>query len=32
VLAVSFGHFGGYSVRTAKQYMARAGLPMRLDP
>ena len=32
VLAASIFHFGEYSVREAKQYMARAGLPMRLDP
>jgi cyclase len=32
VLAASIFHFGEYSVRDAKQYMARAGLPMRLDP
>lgn len=32
VLAASIFHFGEYSVRAAKQYMARAGLPMRLDP
>ncbi len=32
VLAASIFHFGEYSVRQAKQYMARAGLPMRLDP
>jgi imidazole glycerol-phosphate synthase subunit HisF len=32
VLAASIFHFGEYSVRTAKEYMARAGLPMRLDP
>jgi len=31
VLAASIFHFGQYSVREAKQYMARAGLPMRLD-
>jgi imidazole glycerol-phosphate synthase subunit HisF len=32
VLAASIFHFGEYSVRAAKEYMARAGLPMRLDP
>ena len=32
VLAASIFHFGEYSVREAKQYMAKAGLPMRLDP
>jgi cyclase len=32
VLAASIFHFGEYSVRTAKEHMARAGLPMRLDP
>jgi cyclase len=32
VLAASIFHFGEYSVREAKQYMARAGLPVRLDP
>ena len=32
VLAASIFHFGEYSVRAAKDYMARAGLPMRLDP
>ena len=32
VLAASIFHFGEYSVRTAKEYMASAGLPMRLDP
>jgi len=31
VLAASIFHFGEYSVSEAKQYMARAGLPMRLD-
>ncbi|HXZ46715.1 MAG TPA: imidazole glycerol phosphate synthase subunit HisF, partial [Pseudolabrys sp.] len=30
--AASIFHFGEYSVRQAKQYMAKAGLPMRLDP
>jgi cyclase len=32
VLAASIFHFGDHSVREAKGYMARAGLPMRLDP
>ena len=32
VLAASIFHFGEYSVREAKAYMARAGLPVRLDP
>jgi imidazole glycerol-phosphate synthase subunit HisF len=32
VLAASIFHFGEYSVREAKTYMANAGLPMRLDP
>jgi cyclase len=32
VLAASIFHFGEYTVRQAKEYMARAGLPMRLDP
>jgi imidazole glycerol-phosphate synthase subunit HisF len=32
VLAASIFHFGEHTVREAKQYMARAGLPMRLDP
>ena len=32
VLAASIFHFGEYSVRQAKDYMAHAGLPMRLDP
>ncbi len=32
VLAASIFHFGEHSVREAKNYMARAGLPMRLDP
>jgi cyclase len=32
VLAASIFHFGEYSVREAKHYMARACLPMRLDP
>jgi cyclase len=32
VLAASIFHFGEHSVREAKNYMAKAGLPMRLDP
>jgi cyclase len=32
VLAASIFHFGEYSVRQAKDYMAKSGLPMRLDP
>ncbi|HEX2215257.1 MAG TPA: imidazole glycerol phosphate synthase subunit HisF [Xanthobacteraceae bacterium] len=32
VLAASIFHFGEHTVREAKQHMARAGLPMRLDP
>jgi cyclase len=32
VLAASIFHFGEYSVRQAKQHMAAAGLPMRIDP
>jgi cyclase len=32
VLAASIFHFGEYSVRQAKVYMARAGLAVRLDP
>jgi imidazole glycerol-phosphate synthase subunit HisF len=32
VLAASIFHFGEFSVRDAKQYMAAAGLPVRLDP
>ena len=31
-LAASIFHFGEHSVREAKAYMAKAGLPMRLDP
>ena len=31
VLAASIFHFGEHSVREAKAYMAKAGLPMRLD-
>jgi imidazole glycerol-phosphate synthase subunit HisF len=32
VLAASIFHFGQHTVREAKNFMARAGLPMRLDP
>jgi len=32
VLAASIFHFGEHSVREAKSYMAKAGMPMRLDP
>ena len=32
VLAASIFHFGQHSVCEAKDYMAKAGLPMRLDP
>jgi cyclase len=32
VLAASIFHFGEFTVRAAKEHMARAGLPMRLDP
>jgi cyclase len=32
VLAASIFHFGEFTVRQAKEYMAKAGLPMRLDP
>jgi len=32
VLAASIFHFGEHSVREAKTYMSKAGLPMRLDP
>src|SRR5262244_4527245 len=31
VLAASIFHFGEYTVRQAKQHMASAGLPMRMD-
>ncbi|HWM47635.1 MAG TPA: imidazole glycerol phosphate synthase subunit HisF [Xanthobacteraceae bacterium] len=31
VLAASIFHFGEFSVRQAKEYMARAGLPVRMD-
>ncbi|MCC0032348.1 MAG: imidazole glycerol phosphate synthase subunit HisF, partial [Brucellaceae bacterium] len=32
VLAASIFHFGTYTIAEAKDYMAAAGLPMRLDP
>jgi len=32
VLAASIFHFGEHSVREVKAYMAKAGLPVRLDP
>jgi imidazole glycerol-phosphate synthase subunit HisF len=32
VLAASIFHFGEYSIGEAKRFMARAGLPVRLDP
>jgi imidazole glycerol-phosphate synthase subunit HisF len=32
VLAASIFHFGEFSVRDAKAFMAKAGLPLRLDP
>jgi cyclase len=32
VLAASIFHFGEFSVRQAKEHMAKAGLPMRMDP
>ena len=32
VLAASIFHFGEFTIRQAKDYMQRAGLPMRLDP
>jgi imidazole glycerol-phosphate synthase subunit HisF len=32
VLAASIFHFGEYSVREAKEHMAKAGLAVRLDP
>ncbi len=32
VLAASIFHFGEYTIRQAKEHMAKAGLPMRLDP
>ncbi len=31
VLAASIFHFGTHSIREAKEHMARAGIPMRLD-
>jgi len=31
VLAATIFHFGEFTVRQAKQHMANAGLPMRLD-
>ena len=31
VLAASIFHFGEFSVRQAKEHMARAGLPVRMD-
>src|SRR5947208_2387633 len=31
VLAASIFHFGEYTVRQAKEHMAQAGLPMRID-
>jgi imidazole glycerol-phosphate synthase subunit HisF len=32
VLAASIFHFGEFTIRQAKDHMARAGLPVRLDP
>ena len=32
VLAASIFHFGTYTIAEAKQHMAAAGIPMRLDP
>ena len=32
VLAASIFHFGEFTIREAKEHMARAGLPVRLDP
>jgi len=32
VLAASIFHFGEHTIREAKDYMANAGIPMRLDP
>jgi imidazole glycerol-phosphate synthase subunit HisF len=32
VLAASIFHFGQHTIREAKEYMAEAGIPMRLDP
>ena len=31
VLAASIFHFGEHTVREAKAYMAKAGLPIRMD-
>ncbi len=31
VLAASIFHFGDFTIRQAKEYMARSGLPMRMD-
>ena len=31
VLAASIFHFGDFTIRQAKEYMARCGLPMRMD-
>ena len=31
VLAASIFHFGEFTIREAKEHMARRGLPMRLD-
>jgi cyclase len=31
VLAASIFHFGEHTVREAKEYMAKAGLPVRMD-
>jgi cyclase len=31
VLAASIFHFGEYTIRQAKEHMAKAGIPMRLD-
>jgi cyclase len=31
VLAASIFHFGDFTIREAKQHMAAAGLPMRMD-
>jgi cyclase len=31
VLAASIFHFGDFTIRQAKQHMAAAGLPMRMD-
>ena len=32
VLAASIFHYGEHSIGEAKRYMAKAGLPIRLDP